>query len=131
MEFYARPGGTFTDIIAIRPDGEVITKKVLSSQNTYKYNPISYGINLIINQNLAFKKFPIDKINIGTTIGTNTLLERKGDKLLLCVTKGFKDNFIIGNQKEIIYFLGITLENHLYILKLKKLTREFLKMERF
>ena len=103
--FMLDQGGTFTDIIAIRPDGEVITKKVLSSQNTYKYNPISYGINLIINQNLAFKKFPIDKINIGTTIGTNTLLERKGEKLLLCVTKGFKDNFIIGNQKRDNLFL--------------------------
>ena len=32
-------------------------------------------------------------------MGTNTLLERKGAKLLFCVTKGFKDNFIIGNQK--------------------------------
>ena len=51
------------------------------------------------DENVNYKNFPISKINIGTTIGTNTLLERKGAKILFCVTKGFKDNFVIGNQK--------------------------------
>ena len=55
----------------------------------------------------SYKKFPITEINIGTTIGTNTLLERKAPKVLFCVTKGFKDNFIIGNQKRDNLFLGI------------------------
>ena len=52
-----------------------------------------------MKENKDFKSFPISRINIGTTVGTNALLERKGAKLLFCVTKGFKDNFIIGNQK--------------------------------
>ena len=92
-------GGTFTDIIAIRPDGKIITKKILSSERSLIYNPIEYGIHLILKENKDFKSFPISRINIGTTVGTNALLERKGAKVLFCVTKGFKDNFIIGNQK--------------------------------
>jgi len=92
-------GGTFTDIIAIRPDGKMITKKILSSEGSNNYNPIKHGINLILNENEHFSSYPISRINIGTTIGTNTLLERKGAKVVFCVTKGFKDNFIIGNQK--------------------------------
>ena len=97
--FMLDQGGTFTDIIAIRPDGKIITKKILSSESSFIYNPIEYGINLILKENKDFKSFPISRINIGTTVGTNALLERKGAKLLFCVTKGFKDNFIIGNQK--------------------------------
>ena len=97
--FMLDQGGTFTDIIGVRPDGKIISKKILSRQKSYNYNPISSGINLILNENKMYENFPISKINIGTTIGTNTLLERKGAKILLCTTKGFKDNFIIGNQK--------------------------------
>ena len=97
--FMLDQGGTFTDIIAVRPDGKIITKKILSSERSFIYNPIEYGINLILKENKDFKSFPISRINIGTTVGTNALLERKGAKLLFCVTKGFKDNFIIGNQK--------------------------------
>ena len=98
-KFMLDQGGTFTDIIGIRPDGKIISKKILSAQNSPKYNPISNGISQILNEDQAYKKFPISEINIGTTVGTNTLLERNGAKILLCVTKGFKDNFIIGNQK--------------------------------
>ncbi len=97
--FMLDQGGTFTDIIGIRPDGKIISKKILSSQKSSNYNPISFGINQILNENKIYENFPISKINIGTTIGTNTLLERKGAKIILCVTKGFKDNFVIGNQK--------------------------------
>ncbi len=92
-------GGTFTDIIAIRPDGNVIAKKILSNDSSHNYNPIWNGINQILKENKIFSSYPISRINIGTTIGTNTLLERKGAKVLFCVTKGFRDNFIIGNQK--------------------------------
>tara|TARA_A100001015_G_scaffold220294_1_gene247915 strand:- start:475 stop:951 length:477 start_codon:yes stop_codon:yes gene_type:complete len=52
-----------------------------------------------MKKNKDLKKFPINSIRIGTTIATNALLERKGEKVLHCVTKGFKDNFIIGDQK--------------------------------
>ncbi|MBV68933.1 MAG: 5-oxoprolinase [Pelagibacterales bacterium] len=97
--FMLDQGGTFTDVIAIRPDGKMITKKILSREKAYNYNPIRHGIQLILKENKSFQSYPISRINIGTTVGTNALLERKGDKVLFCVTKGFKDNFVIGNQK--------------------------------
>ena len=50
-------------------------KKILSAQNSPKYNPISNGISQILNEDQAYKKFPISAINIGTTVGTNTLLK--------------------------------------------------------
>ncbi len=97
--FMLDQGGTFTDIIAIRPDGKIITKKILSREKSKNYNPISHGIQKILIENKLFSSYPISRINIGTTVGTNALLERKGAKVLFCVTQGFKDNFIIGNQK--------------------------------
>ena len=97
--FMLDQGGTFTDIIAIRPDGKMITKKILSREKSFNYNPIRNGIHQILKENKPFSSYPIARINIGTTVGTNALLERKGAKVLFCVTKGFKDNFIIGNQK--------------------------------
>ena len=46
--FMLDQGGTFTDIIGIRPDGKLVSKKILSNQNSSFYNPISYGINKIL-----------------------------------------------------------------------------------
>ena len=113
--FMLDQGGTFTDIVAIRPDGKIILKKILSNENSNNYNPIKYGIDLILKEHQTFKSFPISQINIGTTIGTNTLLERKGAKLLFCVTKGFKDNFIIGDQKrEKLFFRHHSRDKPLY-----------------
>ena len=84
-------GGTFTDIIAVRPDGRIITKKFfLVKDSFFIYNPIEYGINLILKENKDFKSFPISRINIGTTVGTNALLERKGAKLFFVLLKGLK-----------------------------------------
>ena len=92
-------GGTFTDIVAIAPDKKLIIKKVLSSKNNVAYNPIVDGITKIKKEYNAFTNYPIDEIKIGTTIATNALLERKGYKVLLVLTKGFKDNFVIGTQQ--------------------------------
>ena len=130
-KFMLDQGGTFTDIIGIRPDGENNIKKNSICTNSPKYNPISNGISQILNEDQAYKKFPISKINIGTTVGTNTLLERNGAKILLCVTKGFKDNFIIGNQKGIISFSRHHKRKILFILRLQKLMKEYLKQVKF
>ena len=92
-------GGTFTDIIGITPDKKLIVKKVLSSKNDISYNPVIDGIKDIKKEYNAFTNFPINEIKIGTTIATNALLERKGYNVLLVVTKGFKDNFVIGTQQ--------------------------------
>ena len=92
-------GGTFTDIIGIAPDQKLIIKKVLSTKSNTSYNPIIYGISEIKKKYKEFSNYPINQIKIGTTIATNALLERKGYKVLLIVTKGFKDNFLIGTQQ--------------------------------
>ena len=97
--FMIDQGGTFTDIISIAPDNEVIIKKVLSFKNDKKYHPVLNGIKTLMYSKKEFSEHPIKSIKIGTTIGTNALLERKGAPVLLCTTKGFKDNFIIGTQQ--------------------------------
>ena len=106
-------------------------KKILSAHNSPKYNPISDGISQILNEDQAYKKFPISAINIGTTVGTNTLLERNGAKILLCVTKGFKDNFIIGNQKGRTSFRDIIKEKDPLYFKVYEIDEEYLKQEKF
>ena len=97
-------GGTFTDIIAIDPNNKIITEKILSKKPEKHYNPVLIGVNKIINSSKSFSKHQINNIKIGTTIGTNALLERKGYDVLLIVTKGFKDNFIIGTQQRKLIF---------------------------
>ena len=97
--FMIDQGGTFTDIIAISPDNKINTYKLLSNKNLKNYNPILEGITSIIKKSKYYFNYPINSIKIGTTIGTNALLERKGFNVLLVVTKGFKDNFIIGSQQ--------------------------------
>ena len=92
-------GGTFTDIIGIAPDKKLIIKKVITNKNNLSYNPIIDGITKVKKEYNSFTNHPINEINIGTTIATNALLERKGYKVLLIVTKGFKDIFVIGTQQ--------------------------------
>ena len=92
-------GGTFTDIIGVAPDKKLIIKKVLTNKNNVSYNPIIDGITKVKKEYNYFTNYPINEINIGTTIATNALLERKGYKVLLIVTKGFQDNFVIGTQQ--------------------------------
>ena len=97
--FMIDQGGTFTDIIALNPEKKLVSLKVLSHSHNKNEFPILRGIKKLIKTSRGFENFPINSIKIGTTIATNALLERKGEKVLLCVTKGFKDNLIIGDQK--------------------------------
>ena len=92
-------GGTFTDIVGISPEKKIITYKLLSNKNNKNYNPVLVGIKSIIKKSKKYLNNPIESIKIGTTIGTNALLERKDYKVLLAVTKGFKDNYVIGTQQ--------------------------------
>jgi len=99
-KFFADRGGTFTDIVAITPDNQIITHKLLS-QNPERYqDAIVQGIRDILRlspqDSLTSEK--IEVIKIGTTVGTNALLERKGDRTVLVITKGFKDALRIGYQ---------------------------------
>ena len=76
--FMIDQGGTFTDIVSISPGKEIKTFKVLSNKQEKNYDPIIAGIKLVKAANKNYTDFPTDKIKIGTTIGTNALLERKG-----------------------------------------------------
>jgi 5-oxoprolinase (ATP-hydrolysing) len=99
-QFFADRGGTFTDLVAITPDHQIITYKLLSENPEQYADAIVQGIRDILGLSLE-EPIPSDQIEvikIGTTVGTNALLERKGDRTVLVITKGFKDALRIGYQ---------------------------------
>ena len=99
-KFFADRGGTFTDIVAITPENQIITHKLLS-QNPERYqDAIIQGIRDILGLSPqdSLTSEEIEVIKIGTTVGTNALLEQKGDRTVLVITKGFKDALRIGYQ---------------------------------
>jgi 5-oxoprolinase (ATP-hydrolysing) len=99
-EFWIDRGGTFTDIVARRPDGSLVAHKLLSD------NPRAYSDAAVagIRQLLGVpenEKIPADRIGsvrLGTTVATNALLERKGEPTVLVITKGFGDALRIAYQ---------------------------------
>ncbi len=99
-QFWIDRGGTFTDIVAKRPDGKLIIHKLLSENpDRYEDAPVQ-GIREImgIPANLPLPTEEIEAIKMGTTVATNALLERKGDKVVLLITQGFRDALRIGYQ---------------------------------
>jgi 5-oxoprolinase (ATP-hydrolysing) len=116
-EFWIDRGGTFTDVIARTPQGEIRTLKLLS-ENAAQYNDAALAA---IRQLMGLG--PTDDINtaqitsvkMGTTVATNALLERKGDPTLLVITKGFKDALKIGYQtRPRLFDLNVILPEQLY-----------------
>jgi len=99
-QFWIDRGGTFTDIVARRPDGEIVSHKLLS-ENPERYTDAALeGIRHLLGVNTT-DPIPanlIDAVKMGTTVATNALLERKGEATLLVTTKGFKDALRIGYQ---------------------------------
>jgi 5-oxoprolinase (ATP-hydrolysing) len=99
-QFWVDRGGTFTDIVAQRPDGELLVHKLLSvNPGRYADAPIQ-GIRDILGLT-ADEPIPaeaIECVKMGTTVATNALLERAGDRTLLIITKGFGDALRIGYQ---------------------------------
>ncbi|WP_297754188.1 hydantoinase B/oxoprolinase family protein [uncultured Shimia sp.] len=97
-EFWIDRGGTFTDIVARRPDGGVATHKLLS-ENPERYRDAAVqGIREIMGVDEDFPDGSIRAVKMGTTVATNALLERKGERVLLVITKGFRDLLEIGYQ---------------------------------
>ena len=99
-QFWVDRGGTFTDLVACRPDGQLITHKLLS-ENPEAYDDAALqGIRDILGlvADAALPAEQIDAIKMGTTVATNALLERKGDRTLLVVTRGFRDQLRIAYQ---------------------------------
>ncbi|HEY9297033.1 MAG TPA: hydantoinase/oxoprolinase family protein, partial [Phormidium sp.] len=99
-QFWIDRGGTFTDIVARRPDGKLVIHKLLSENpDRYTDAPIQ-GIREIlgISADIPIPSEQIEVVKMGTTVATNALLERKGDRTVLLITKGFRDALKIGYQ---------------------------------
>ncbi|CAI9761646.1 unnamed protein product [Fraxinus pennsylvanica] len=124
LRFCIDRGGTFTDVYAEIPgktEGRVM--KLLSvDPSNYDDAPVE-GIRRILEEFTGDKiprsaKVPTDKIEwvrMGTTVATNALLERKGEKIALCVTRGFRDLLQIGNQaRPHIFDLTVSTPSNLY-----------------
>ena len=116
-QFWIDRGGTFTDIVARHPDGTLSTHKLLS-ENPERYKDAAIaGIKSVLGVPLDQPIAPglIEAVKMGTTVATNALLERKGDRTLLLVNKGFADALRIGNQaRPRLFDLQITLPTMLY-----------------
>ena len=93
-------GGTFTDLVARRPDGTVVTHKLLSENPEQYRDAAIQGIRdlLDLGPAEAIPAAALEAVKMGTTVATNALLERKGDRTLLVVTRGFRDALRIGYQ---------------------------------
>src|SRR6266849_3902598 len=99
-QFWIDRGGTFTDIVARRPDGALLTHKLLS-ENPERYRDAAIqGIRdlLRLKTGAVIPAAVIDAVKMGTTVATNALLERKGERALLVITKGFRDALRIAYQ---------------------------------
>ncbi|MEO1137984.1 MAG: hydantoinase B/oxoprolinase family protein [Pseudomonadota bacterium] len=97
-EFWIDRGGTFTDIVALDPQGQVHTHKLLSDNPERYADAAVQGIREVMQITGAFPDDAIRAVKMGTTVATNALLERKGERVLLVVTKGFRDLLKIGYQ---------------------------------
>ena len=99
-QFWIDRGGTFTDIVACKPDGTLLTHKLLS-ENPSRYDDAALaGIRELLGV-VRDAPIPADRIAVvkmGTTIATNALLERKGEATALFITRGFRDALRIGYQ---------------------------------
>ncbi len=116
-EFWVDRGGTFTDIVARKPDGSFQTHKLLS-ENPERYRDAAVqGIRELLGLAVgeAIPAAAIRAVKMGTTVATNALLERKGEPTLLLITQGFADLLRIGYQnRPRIFDLHIVLPELLY-----------------
>jgi 5-oxoprolinase (ATP-hydrolysing) len=88
-------GGTFTDVVALSPQGELLTDKLLSENPGHYEDAASEAVRRLM---ASHGEAPIAELRIGTTVATNALLERKGERLALAITRGFGDALRIGTQ---------------------------------
>ncbi len=92
-QFWIDRGGTFTDIVARKPSGEVVTHKLLSVNPERYQDAATQGIRELLElaPDAPIPADAIDAVKMGTTVGTNALLERKGARTGLIATEGFRD----------------------------------------
>src|SRR3979409_1492298 len=99
-QFWIDRGGTFTDVVARRPDGAIVTHKLLS-ENPERYSDAALaGIRQLLGvaEGAPIPGADIEAVKMGTTVATNALLERKGDPTVLFITRGFRDALRIAYQ---------------------------------
>ena len=99
-DFWIDRGGTFTDVVARRPDGGLTARKLLSENPGAYRDAAVQGIRdcLGLSHGAPIPAEIIGAVKMGTTVATNALLERKGERTALLITKGFRDALKIGYQ---------------------------------
>src|SRR5215475_3071631 len=99
-DFWIDRGGTFTDVVARQPDGTLKAHKLLSENPEAYRDAAVQGIRDLLGlaKGEPIPNGRIGAVKMGTTVATNALLERKGDRTLLLTTKGFRDALRIGYQ---------------------------------
>jgi hypothetical protein len=99
-QFWIDRGGTFTDVVAKRPDGVLVTHKLLSDNPEQYKDAAVAGIRHLLGLQAGEPVTPqmVECVKMGTTVATNALLERKGEPTLLVTTKGFRDALRIAYQ---------------------------------
>ena len=99
-QFWIDRGGTFTDIVANRPDGTLTTHKLLSENPEHYKDAAVAGIRHLLGLKAGEPVTPdrVACVKMGTTVATNALLERKGEPTLLVTTAGFRDALRIAYQ---------------------------------
>jgi 5-oxoprolinase (ATP-hydrolysing) len=111
-DFWIDRGGTFTDIVARAPDGRLTARKLLSENPEHYEDAALHGIRdlLGVPADAPLPAGRIGAVKMGTTVATNALLERKGERTLFLTTRGFADALAIGYQAR----------PHLFRLKIEK-----------
>lgn len=116
-EFWIDRGGTFTDLLAKKPNGEIVTHKLLSENPEQYQDAAIQGIRDLFELDEG-ELIPVENITtvrMGTTVATNALLEKKGERTLLVTTAGFKDALRIAyQQRPDLFALDIELPEMLY-----------------
>ncbi len=115
-DFWVDRGGTFTDIVARRPDGSLIARKLLSESGAYRDAAVA-GIRQLLGvaPGEPVPAGQIGAVRLGTTVATNALLERKGAPAVLLITEGFGDALRIAYQsRPRIFDRHIVLPGQLY-----------------
>ncbi|MBB6466149.1 5-oxoprolinase (ATP-hydrolyzing) [Aminobacter lissarensis] len=116
-DFWVDRGGTFTDVIGRDPKGNLHPRKLLSENPEAYRDAAIQGIRDLLDlaPGAAIPAGSIGDIRMGTTVATNALLERKGDRVLLLITKGFRDALRIAYQaRPDIFAKEIILPEQLY-----------------
>jgi 5-oxoprolinase (ATP-hydrolysing) len=99
-QFWIDRGGTFTDVVGRRPDGSLVTHKLLSEDPERYADAALAGIRVLLGlrPDQPIPSDAVEAVKMGTTVATNALLERKGERTALFITRGFRDALRIAYQ---------------------------------